>query len=89
MVCTKIHEYITFPLLFLYKKPTNTSLCVCVVICMCVCVLCEYSVHGSLKKALDPMDLELQMMVRYPVFRCGIRNNTQVLWKRTGSTLNW
>lgn len=48
---------------FLEKK--FYCICVCVSVCMCVYVMCvQESVEVRRKKALDPLDLKLQVVVR-------------------------
>jgi hypothetical protein len=48
-------------------------MCVCVCVCVCVC-----GAHTSQKRASDPLEPELEMVVSYCV---GSRNHTWVLWK--------
>lgn len=45
---------------------------------MCLCGVCMSDIHGDQKRALDPPELQLQMILSLQV---GAENQTQVLWE--------
>ena len=45
-----------------------------------LCTMCMLGAHGGQKRALDPLGLELQIVVNSHV---GARIETQAIWKRS------
>lgn len=52
---------------------------------MSICVIHVYSAQKGQRRALNPLELEPQKVVRHHV---GARNGTQILWKNSQCTLN-
>lgn len=58
-------------------------MCVCVHKDACMAYRVSTSVHGGQKKALNPLEVELQVAVSYPIPDMGVSNQIPVFCKRS------